>query len=159
MKLNDEEEAGLVIMKVMSFKEFNNLIKQNILDNNLDNVSLFLNFGNSIVKASILELHSEDAVTENDLERKIRSVQNDIVKILFDNNTDEDYSSIADYLDIFNSTPDSAGDEQQPGPDEISEGKFAMFITMLIKQLDKKLSWASEIWSCDIYIVKTLKSD
>lgn len=141
MKLNDEEEAGLVIMKVMSFREFNNLIKQNVLDNNLDNVSLFLNFGNNIVKASILELQPENTVNENDLERQIRSVQNDIVKILFDNNTDEDYASISDYLDNFNSTSDSPNIEPQPAADEIPEGQFAMFITLLIKQLDNKLSF------------------
>lgn len=147
MKLNDEEEAGLVIMKVMSFREFNNLIKQNVLDNNLDNVSLFLNFGNNIVKASILELQPENTVNENDLERQIRSVQNDIVKILFDNNTDEDYASISDYLDNFNSTSDSPNIEQQPAADEIPEGQFAMFITLLIKQLDKKLSfWKGIMW-------------
>ncbi|KAL6925776.1 hypothetical protein ACO0SA_000377 [Hanseniaspora valbyensis] len=138
IKLNEEEEPNLIIMKVVSFKTFNNLIKQNVLDNNLDNISMFLNFNNTILKESIVELEQDDVINDVSIERTIRSVQNDIVKILFDNNYDSEYKSLSDYLDGFNESFEE-NEDQQSDPENV-EGKFAMFITQLIKKLDKKLS-------------------
>ncbi|OBA24975.1 hypothetical protein HANVADRAFT_54201 [Hanseniaspora valbyensis NRRL Y-1626] len=138
IKLNEEEEPNLVIMKVVSFKTFNNLIKQNVLDNNLDNISMFLNFNNTVLKESISELEQDDVINGVSIERTIRSVQNDIVKILFDNNYDSEYKSLSDYLDVFNESFEENEDQQSDS--ENVEGKFAMFITLLIKKLDKKLS-------------------
>ena len=138
IKLNEEEEPNLIIMKVISFKTFNNLIKQNVLDNNLDNISMFLNFNNTVLKESILELEQDDVINDVSIERTIRSVQNDIVKILFDNNYDSEYKSLSDYLDVFNESFEE-NEDQQSDPENV-EGKFAMFITLLIKKLDKKLS-------------------
>ena len=138
IKLNEEEEPNLIIMKVISFKTFNNLIKQNVLDNNLDNISMFLNFNNTILKESIVELEQDDVINDVSIERTIRSVQNDIVKILFDNNYDSEYKSLSDYLDGFNESFEE-NEDQQSDPENV-EGKFAMFITLLIKKLDKKLS-------------------
>ena len=138
IKLNEEEEPNLIIMKVVSFKTFNNLIKQNVLDNNLDNISMFLNFNNTVLKESILELEQDDVINDVSIERTIRSVQNDIVKILFDNNYDSEYKSLSDYLDVFNESFEE-NEDQQSDPENV-EGKFAMFITQLIKKLDKKLS-------------------
>ncbi|XBW35582.1 hypothetical protein QEN19_001156 [Hanseniaspora menglaensis] len=130
IRLHQDEDTDVVIMKEMNFNTFNIIIKQMILDNNLDNVSMFLNFNFKVLSESMKELDYDANVENIALEKNVISVQNDILQILFNNNTVENNLNLADYLDDFNKSAETFN---------LSDGKFAKFITVLIKELDQKL--------------------
>lgn len=122
IRLKDEDSPDLIIMKDLSYTEFINFIKQSILDQNIDNLSIFLNFNNRSIQESLNDLE-----IINDEDKEIKSIQKDIVHILYDDN-DLEYDDLIDYLDHF--------DNETEDQNQMSEGKFAMFITVLIKKID-----------------------
>ena len=126
IRLKDEESPDLIIMEELTYTAFLNFIKQTILDQNIDNLGIFLNFNNRSLQESLTDLESD-----NIDDKEVKSIQGDIVHILYDDN-DLDYDDLSDYIDDF----DNETEEQ----DSMSEGKFAMFITVLIKKIDYIIS-------------------
>lgn len=122
IRLKDEESPDLIIMKDLTYTAFLNFIKQTILDQNIDNLGIFLNFNNRSIQESLTDLE-----IDNNDDKEIKSIQGDIVHILYDDN-DLDYDQLSDYIDDF----ENETEEQS----SMSEGKFAMFITVLIKKID-----------------------
>lgn len=122
IKLKEDDDSEMIIMKELKYTEFLNFIKQNILDQNIDNLGMFLNFNNKVIQESLVDLEAED--TSN---QEIKAIQRDIIHILYDDN-DAEYDELVDYLEDF--------DNETEMQDQIAEGKFAMFITILIKKIE-----------------------
>lgn len=122
IKLKEDDDSEIIIMKELTYTEFLNFIKQNILDQNIDNLGMFLNFNSKVIQESLIDLEAAD--TSN---KEIKAIQKDIIHILYDDNEAE-YDELVDYLDDF--------DNETEMQDQIVEGKFAMFITILIKKIE-----------------------
>lgn len=122
IKLKEDDDSEMIIMKELTYTEFLNFIKQNILDQNIDNLGMFLNFNSKVIQESLIDLEAAD--TSN---KEIKAIQKDIIHILYDDNEAE-YDELVDYLDDF--------DNETEMQDQIVEGKFAMFITILIKKIE-----------------------
>lgn len=122
IKLKEDDDSEIIIMKELTYTEFLNFIKQNILDQNIDNLGMFLNFNSKVIQESLIDLEAEDTSNE-----EIKAIQKDIIHILYDDNEAE-YDELVDYLEDF--------DNETEMQDQIVEGKFAMFITILIKKIE-----------------------
>ncbi|KAL6935055.1 uncharacterized protein HGUI_01675 [Hanseniaspora guilliermondii] len=122
IKLKEDDESESIIMKELTYTEFLNFIKQNILDQNIDNLGMFLNFNSKVMQESLIDLEADD-ISNNE----IKALQKDIIHILYDDNEAE-YDELVDYLEDF--------DNETEMQDQIIKGKFAMFITILIKKIE-----------------------